>query len=99
MAQGQSLTLPALDKVMSEEHADVLREGVAAFVAKLMEAEVACRIGAELHEKAPNRVAQRNGYRSRGWDTRAGTFGLVGAASTAETSARPAPLQTPAVRP
>jgi hypothetical protein len=34
---------------MSEEHADVVREGVAAFVAELMEAEVAQQIGAELH--------------------------------------------------
>jgi transposase-like protein len=77
MAEGHSLTLrAALDKVMSDEHADVVREGVAAFVAELMEAEVAQQIGAELHEKAPGRVAHRNGYRSREWDTRAGTIEL-----------------------
>jgi putative transposase len=77
MAEGHSLTLrAALDKVMSEEHADVLREGVAAFVAELMEAEVAAQIGAELHEKAPGRSTHRNGYRSREWDTRAGTIEL-----------------------
>jgi putative transposase len=77
MAEGHSLTLrAALDKVMSEEHADVLREGVAAFVAELMEAEVAQQIGAELHEKAPGRSTHRNGYRSREWDTRAGTIEL-----------------------
>jgi len=77
MAEGHSLTLrAALDKVMSEEHADVVREGVAAFVAELMEAEVAQQIGAELHEKAPGRVTHRNGYRSREWDTRAGTIEL-----------------------
>jgi putative transposase len=62
--------------VMSDEHADVLREGVAAFVAELMEAEVAQQIGAELHDKAPGRVTHRNGYRSREWDTRAGTIEL-----------------------
>ena len=77
MAEGHSLTLrAALDKVMSEEHADVVREGVAAFVAELMEAEVAQQIGAELHDKAPGRVTHRNGYRSREWDTRAGTIEL-----------------------
>ena len=77
MAEGHSLTLrAALDKVMGDEHADVVREGVAAFVAELMEAEVAQQIGAELHEKAPGRVTHRNGYRSREWDTRAGTIEL-----------------------
>jgi putative transposase len=77
MAEGHSLTLrAALDKVMSDEHADVVREGVAAFVAELMEAEVCQQIGAELHEKAPGRVTHRNGYRSREWETRAGTIEL-----------------------
>jgi transposase-like protein len=77
MAEGHSLTLrAALDKVMSEEHADVVREGVAAFVAELMEAEVAQQIGAELHQKAPGRVTHRNGYREREWETRAGTIEL-----------------------
>jgi putative transposase len=77
MAEGHSLTLrAALDKVMSDEHADVVREGVAAFVAELMEAEVAAQIGAELHEKAPGRVTHRNGYRGREWETRAGTIEL-----------------------
>ena len=77
MAEGHSLTLRgALDKVMGDEHADVVREGVAAFVAELMEAEVAQQIGAELHQKAPGRVTQRNGYRAREWETRAGTIEL-----------------------
>ena len=40
MAEGHSLTpRAALDKVMSDEPADVVREGVAAFVAEVMEAE------------------------------------------------------------
>jgi putative transposase len=77
MAESHSLTLrAALDRVMGEEHADVVREGVAAFVAELMEAEVSAQIGAELHEKAPGRVTQRNGYRAREWETRAGTIEL-----------------------
>jgi putative transposase len=41
-----------------------------------MEAEVAAQIGAELGERTPDRVAQRNGYRPRSWDTRVGELEL-----------------------
>ena len=41
-----------------------------------MDAEVSSRIGAEYGERSPERVTQRNGYRSRGWDTRVGTMDL-----------------------
>ena len=41
-----------------------------------MDAEVSARIGAEYGERSPERVTQRNGYRSRGWDTRVGTMEL-----------------------
>ena len=34
------------------------------------------RIGAEYGERSPERVTQRNGYRSRAWDTRVGTMDL-----------------------
>ena len=34
------------------------------------------RIGAEYGERSPERVTQRNGYRSRAWDTRVGTMEL-----------------------
>ena len=34
------------------------------------------RIGAEYGERCPERVTQRNGYRSRAWDTRVGTMDL-----------------------
>jgi len=43
---------------------------------ELMEAEVAKLAGAERYEHTPERVAQRNGYRERRWDTRAGTIDL-----------------------
>ena len=61
-----------VDKLMSGEHADVVRESVAWMVAELMEAEVAGQIGAELGERTGERVTQRNGYRARPWDTRVG---------------------------
>ena len=42
----------------------------------IMDAEVSSRIGAEYGERSPERVTQRNGYRSRAWDTRVGTMEL-----------------------
>jgi transposase-like protein len=66
-----------VDKLMSEEHRDVLRESVAWVVAELMEAEVSAQVGAERGERAPERSAQRNGYRPRSWSTRAGELELA----------------------
>jgi hypothetical protein len=55
-----SLSLDELvRKLMGDDHADVLRETLAWFVRELMEAEVAARIGAGLHEKAPEPWAER----------------------------------------
>ena len=42
----------------------------------IMDAEVSSRIGAEYGERSAERVTQRNGYRSREWDTRVGTMEL-----------------------
>jgi transposase-like protein len=64
-------------KLMGDEHADVLRETLAWFVGELMEAEVTQQIGAGLHEKSAERVTHRNGYRERGWLTRAGEIELA----------------------
>ena len=64
-------------KLMGDEHADVLRETLAWFVGELMEAEVAGQIGAGLNEKSPERTTHRNGYRERGWQTRAGEITLA----------------------
>lgn len=56
---------------------DFLREGVRVLARALMDAEVSAQIGAEHGERNPDgRVAQRNGYRDRDWDTRAGTVEL-----------------------
>jgi len=68
----------AVEEIMRSEHADVLRESVALVVREIMEAEVVEQIGAELGERAPEtRSAQRNGYRSRRWDTRVGEIELA----------------------
>jgi transposase-like protein len=67
-----------VDKLMADEHADVLRDSVAWLVTQLMEAEVAAVTGAELGERAPDRrQTQGNGYRPRRWDTRIGEFELA----------------------
>jgi putative transposase len=79
MAEGHRMTAADLvDKLMSDEHADVLRDSVAWLVTQLMEAEVGGLTGAELGERAPERrQAQRNGYRPRRWDTRVGELELA----------------------
>ena len=77
MAEKRRMTpVELVDKVMGSEHADVVRESVAWVAAEIMEAEVAGQVGAALGEVAPERVAQRNGYRPRAWDTRAGEIEL-----------------------
>ena len=78
MAEDRRMTAAqVVDKLMGSEHADVVRESVAWVVGELMEAEVAVQIGAELGEVSSERVTQRNGYRPRGWDTRAGEIELA----------------------
>ena len=78
MADNQSMSLrDVVGKVMCDEHADVLREGVALVVREVMAAEVAELAGAGWYERHPDRAAYRNGYRGREWDTRVGTLELA----------------------
>jgi transposase-like protein len=56
--------------------ADLLREMISFAAEKLMALEVGAKTGAAYGEKTALRLAQRNGYRDRDWETRAGTVEL-----------------------
>jgi transposase-like protein len=62
--------------IAKSDDADFLRELIQDAAQRLMDIEVAAVCGAAHGERSPDRENQRNGYRPRQWDTRAGTIGL-----------------------
>jgi putative transposase len=65
-----------LRKTELELDDDWLREMVQQFTQGLIELEAEQKIGAARHERSPNRLSQRNGYRERGLATRVGELEL-----------------------
>ena len=69
------MTLKALLEKGSD--ADLLREMIGFVANRMMDLEVEGETGAAYGERSLARVNQRNGYRERSWETRAGTVELA----------------------
>jgi putative transposase len=76
MAKSRMDVTAFVGKLLREDDADALKEGVQVLAQALMEAEVSAQIGALPYERSSERSAYRNGYRTRTWDTRVGTIEL-----------------------
>jgi len=66
-----------LHEQLAEASPDLLRAMVQAFAEALMSAEADAVCGAAYGERSGERTNTRNGYRRRGWDTRAGSIDLA----------------------
>jgi transposase-like protein len=76
MAEGSFPVDEVLDKLLEDSGGDFLRDAATWVLNRLMDADVSVQIGARLHERSKSRVTQRNGYRDRQYETRAGTLML-----------------------
>lgn len=66
-----------MELVEKDADNDLVREMLTFAAERLMEMEVEAATGAPKGVPSPLRSAQRNGYRSRGWETRAGRIDLA----------------------
>src|ERR687885_51302 len=76
MADELRMALAEVLRKAGVQEADFLREGVRVLAQELMALELAEHVGAERHERTPERSGYRNGYRERPWDTRVGSIEL-----------------------
>src|ERR1700712_3327190 len=65
-----------IELIEKDADTDLVREMLSFAAERLMEAEVEARTGAGHGLRDPARQVQRNGYRGRAWDTRAGRIDL-----------------------
>src|SRR5690606_36839744 len=65
-----------LRKQLTDDCPDLARAMLERVVGELMGAEADALCGAPYGERSPERINSRNGYRTRRWDTRAGTIDL-----------------------
>ena len=73
MTATPSIDLPGwMAEQLSQASPDLLRQMVQTFAEALMSADADAVCGAGYGQRSPDRSNTRNGYRHRGWDTRAG---------------------------
>ncbi|MGW2862039.1 transposase, partial [Streptomyces sp. NPDC001205] len=78
MTAPHSVSFPELlEDYLASASPDLVRQMLATFANALMSADAQDRCNAEYREVSDERVNRRNGYRSRPWDTRAGTVELA----------------------
>jgi putative transposase len=78
MTATPSIELPAwMAEQLSQASPDLLRQMVQIFAEALMSADADAVCGAGYGQRSPDRRNTRNGYRWRGWDTRAGSIELA----------------------
>ena len=78
MTATPSIELPAwMAEQLSQASPDLLRQMVQIFAEALMSADADAVCGAGYGQRSPDRRNTRNGYRGRGWDTRAGSIELA----------------------
>ena len=66
-----------LEQHLADASPDLLREMIASFANAMMSAQADQACDAGYGERSAERTSQRNGYRAREWDTRAGTVELA----------------------
>ena len=66
-----------LDLIEKTADADLVREMLAFAAERLMAMQVEALTGAPAGVRSPERLNQRNGYRERAWETRAGRIDLA----------------------
>src|SRR5829696_2827984 len=77
MTATPSIDLPGwMAEQLSQASPDLLRQMVQIFAEALMSADADAVCGAGYGQRSPDRRNTRNGYRWRGWDTRAGSIEL-----------------------
>ena len=78
MTATPSIDLPGwLAEQLAQASPDLLRTMVQMFAEALMSADADAVCGASYGRRSPDRSNTRNGYRHRGWDTRAGSIDLA----------------------
>ncbi len=63
--------------IEQEADSDLVREMLAFAAERMMDLEIEAKTGVPCGPRSPDRLNHRNGYRERGWDTRAGRIDLA----------------------